>query len=144
MCSATPPPEVYQLHVWWREISPMIWRRLLVRSDSIIANLHYILQMAMGWGGYYLHHFIMRGKRYGIPQPGGLGFPDDSTQVRLADMRLRLRERFHILPDLVVACVIAYRKPPEVGIWTVRNQARVGNRPPSTSTPHWPACFARR
>jgi hypothetical protein len=28
----TAPPEVYQLHVWLREISPMIWRRFLVRS----------------------------------------------------------------------------------------------------------------
>ena len=24
------PAEVYQVHVWRREISPMIWRRLLV------------------------------------------------------------------------------------------------------------------
>jgi Plasmid pRiA4b ORF-3-like protein len=74
MRTATLPPEVYQLHVWWREISPMIWRRLLVSSESLIANLHYILQMAMGWEGYHLHQFIIRGKRYGIPQSGGLGF----------------------------------------------------------------------
>src|SRR5918996_958881 len=40
MHTATPPPEVYQLHVWLREISPMIWRRLLIRSDSTIADLH--------------------------------------------------------------------------------------------------------
>jgi hypothetical protein len=34
--------EVYRLHVWigWiGRISPMIWRRLLVRSDSTIADL---------------------------------------------------------------------------------------------------------
>jgi Plasmid pRiA4b ORF-3-like protein len=74
MRTATPPPDVTQLHVWWREISPMIWRRLLVRSESSIANLQYILQMAMGWEGYHLHHVIIRGKRYGIPQPGGWGF----------------------------------------------------------------------
>ena len=83
------PRKVYQLHVWLREISPLIWRRLLVRSDSIIADLHYTLQMAMGWEGYHLHQFIIRGKRYGVPQPGGLWFPDDPTQVRLADLRLR-------------------------------------------------------
>jgi hypothetical protein len=29
---------VYRLHVWIRQISPMIWRRLLVRSDSTIAD----------------------------------------------------------------------------------------------------------
>jgi hypothetical protein len=94
MRTAIPPPEVYQLHVWVREISPMIWRRLLVRSDSTIADLHYTLQIAMGWEGYHLHKFVIRGKRYGVAQPGGMWFPDDPTQVRLADLRLRLRERF--------------------------------------------------
>jgi hypothetical protein len=34
--------EVFRLHVWIRQISPMIWRRLLVRSDSTIADLHYL------------------------------------------------------------------------------------------------------
>ena len=55
MSTVPSPPEVYQLHVWSREISPMIWRRLLVRSDSTIADLHYTLQIAMGWEGYHLH-----------------------------------------------------------------------------------------
>ena len=32
--------EVYLLHVWIRQISPMIWRRILVRSGSTIADLH--------------------------------------------------------------------------------------------------------
>jgi len=27
----------------------MIWRRLLVRSDSAITDLHHILQIALGW-----------------------------------------------------------------------------------------------
>jgi Plasmid pRiA4b ORF-3-like protein len=94
MSTVTPPPDVYQLHVWLREISPMIWRRLLVRSDSSIADLHYTLQIAMGWEGYHLHQFVIRGKRYGVPQPGGVWFADDPTEVRLADLRLRLRERF--------------------------------------------------
>ena len=31
-------------------------------------------------------------------------------------------------------------KAPEVRIWTLRNQSRVGTVPPSTSTPHCPAC----
>src|SRR6266700_6613945 len=62
MSNVTTPPEVYQLHVWLREISPMISRRLLVRSDSTIADLHSILQIIMGWEGYHLHQFIIRGK----------------------------------------------------------------------------------
>jgi hypothetical protein len=39
---------VYQLRIWLREISPAIWRRLLVRSDSTIADLHYTIQIIMG------------------------------------------------------------------------------------------------
>ena len=49
--------EIYQFHVWIRQISPMIWRRLLVRSDSSIADLHYTLQIAFGWSDEHLNMF---------------------------------------------------------------------------------------
>ena len=52
--------------------------------------------------------------------------------------------RKHIPPDLVVRGITAHRKPPDVRIWRLSNQSRVGTVPPSTSTPHWPACWARR
>ncbi len=42
-------PIVYQLRVVLRGISPLIWRCLLVRSDSTIADLHCALQIAFGW-----------------------------------------------------------------------------------------------
>jgi hypothetical protein len=44
-----PGGEAYRIHVWIRQISPMIWRRLLVDSDSSIADLHHTLQIAFGW-----------------------------------------------------------------------------------------------
>src|ERR1039457_3226111 len=33
-------PQIYQLRLVLRGISPLIWRRLLVRSDSTVAQLH--------------------------------------------------------------------------------------------------------
>ena len=66
--------EVYQLRVFLRQISPMIWRRLLVRSDSTIADLHYTLQIAMGWDDFHLHQFTIRGKHYGVSYECGLIF----------------------------------------------------------------------
>jgi hypothetical protein len=33
----TPGGESYRIHVWIHQISPMLWRRLLVDSDSSIA-----------------------------------------------------------------------------------------------------------
>ena len=32
-------PVAYQLRVWLQGVSPMVWRRLLVRSDSTIAEV---------------------------------------------------------------------------------------------------------
>jgi hypothetical protein len=34
-----------------------IWRRLLVRSDSTITDLHYILQIGFGWSDEHLNRF---------------------------------------------------------------------------------------
>jgi hypothetical protein len=87
------PIEVYQLRVYLREISPLIWRRLLVHSDSTIADLHPTLQISMSWTDFHLHQFVIRGKRYRVSRLGCTGFRDDPKQVRLGDFHCRLKER---------------------------------------------------
>lgn len=72
----------------------MIGRRLLVCSDSTIADLHYTVQIVMGWSDSHLHQFRIHGKAYGVAQPGGLFFEDDPEQVHLADFGFRAREWF--------------------------------------------------
>ena len=87
-------PCVYQFKVALRGISPMIWRRLLLRSDRTIANLHYAIQIAMGWTDAHLNRFHIHGKDYGVAHEGGLTFSDDPERVSLAQFGFRLRERF--------------------------------------------------
>lgn len=87
-------PEVYLLHVWIRQISPMIGRRLLVRSDSTLAALHDTIQIAFGWTDSHLHRFRIHGRDYGVSRLGGPAFSSDARQVRLADFQFRLNERF--------------------------------------------------
>jgi len=48
----------------------------------------------MGWTNSHLHRFLIHGKEYGIAYDGGMGFADDPQQIRVADFRFRLRERF--------------------------------------------------
>jgi Plasmid pRiA4b ORF-3-like protein len=84
--------EVYQLRIWIRKISPQIWRRLLVRSDATIAELHETLQVAFGWSDEHLHRFLIRGKPYGIGRIGGIIFDDNPRQVRLCDFHFRCKE----------------------------------------------------
>src|SRR6266542_3667096 len=92
--SARVAPVVYQLKVVLSGVSTLIWRRLLVRSDSPVADLHATLQLTIGWSDTHLHRFVIHGKDYGSSRIGGIGFSDDSHQVRLADFGFRLRERF--------------------------------------------------
>lgn len=94
MVAEKTPAEVYQLRVWIRQISPAIWRRLLVRSDSTIKDLHYTLQLAMGWSDFHLHRFLIHGKEYGVSRSPGHFFRDRADQVQLADFNFRLLERF--------------------------------------------------
>jgi hypothetical protein len=86
--------DVYLLHVWIRQISPMIWRRLLVRSSSTIADLHYTLQIAFGWSDTHLNLSHIHGQDYGVYHDGRINFSTDPAQVRLSDFRLRVNERF--------------------------------------------------
>jgi hypothetical protein len=77
-----------------RGVSPLIWRRLLVRSDSSIADLHTTLQLALGWSDEHLNRFVVHGREYGVAHPGGLWFRDDPHEARLVDLGLRVSERF--------------------------------------------------
>lgn len=41
--------QIHQLRIHLVGISPMVWRRLLVAGTTELAQLHHILQIAMGW-----------------------------------------------------------------------------------------------
>jgi hypothetical protein len=86
--------QIYQLRVVLRGISPLIWRRLLVRSDSTVAQLHEALQIAFGWDDEHLNRFEIRGREYAVYRDGGGMIGIDATAVRLCDLKLRRLERF--------------------------------------------------
>ncbi len=112
-------PVIYQLKVLLLGISPMIWRRLLVKSDSTIADLHYTLQIAIGWENIHLHHFIIHGKQYGINQLGGIIFSDCASVVKLFRFGFRAKEQFLYEYDFSIH--------PAAGAWRYwwRHQIRV-------------------
>jgi hypothetical protein len=87
-------PEVDQHHVRTRPISPMIGRRLLVRSDTSLADLHATIQIAFGWTDAHLHRFRIHGRDDGVSREGGLGFSQGAREVRLIDFQFRCNERF--------------------------------------------------
>ena len=92
------PPEengVMQLKVWLLEISPMIWRRLLVPSACTLHELHGVIQVAMGWEGIHLYQFCLRAAHYGSCELSA-----SSPEVTLAALCLRQGARFICEYDL--------------------------------------------
>jgi hypothetical protein len=65
MTASSALPSLYQLRVVLRGISPLIWRRLLVHSDTTLAHLHAILQIVFAWSDEHLHGFHIHGQEYG-------------------------------------------------------------------------------
>lgn len=83
-------PNALQMHVSLDEVEPAIYRRLVVPLGTTLAELHHILQAAMGWTDSHLHQFEIGGLRFGPLElnedmPDDFGQAFDSAQVRLYD-----------------------------------------------------------
>jgi hypothetical protein len=88
------PIAIYQLRVLLCGVSPLVWRRLLVISETSLAELHEILRTAFDWSGEHVHRFLIYGVAYGVPCLGGMFFREDARRVPLSRFRLHCGERF--------------------------------------------------
>jgi hypothetical protein len=78
---------VYTLDVRVRDISPPIWRTIEIAGASTLEDLHYALQVAMGWSNSHLHQFTIADRSYGMVDI------DDADELRLEDeRRFRLQD----------------------------------------------------
>jgi len=88
------PQSIYQLRLVLSRISPMVWCRLLVSSETSVAQLHTYIQIAFDWRSEHLHRFHIQGKDYGIAYQGGISFDDNPHRVPRSCFRLHQREYF--------------------------------------------------
>ena len=75
---------------------PPVWRRLQLRADTRLDQLHEIIQAALGWENYHMHVFSFGGEEFGIPDRE-LGFSDE-RQVTLGEL-IDLGARFRYTYD---------------------------------------------
>jgi hypothetical protein len=87
-------PNAYQFRVVVQGISPLIWRRLLIRSDMSLATLYTTLQVVFAWSDVHLHSFRIDGKEDGSAHLGGPSFDVEPRHVPLGALRLHRGERF--------------------------------------------------
>jgi hypothetical protein len=91
---------VYQLKVTLRNIHPLIWRRIQVWENVTLAQLHRVLQMAMGWEDCHLHEFQIGGKIYAVPDLDDERKIIDVKRTRIHDVIQQVGTEFEYVYDL--------------------------------------------
>ncbi|GAA2884410.1 hypothetical protein GCM10010472_48170 [Pseudonocardia halophobica] len=85
-----------RLRISMRDVEPAVVRVIDVPAVVSLAELHELLQAALGWTDSHLHQFTADGVRYGLPDPDW----DDLAVQDEAATRLRdLPPRFEYLYD---------------------------------------------
>ncbi|MEQ1712829.1 MAG: plasmid pRiA4b ORF-3 family protein, partial [Hyphomicrobium sp.] len=83
-------PNAVEVHVALDDIKPEIWRRLIVPLNTTLAQLHHIMQAAMGWTDSHLHEFDIGGLRYGDQDMLNEDrFEDDAQAFDAGEVRLK-------------------------------------------------------
>ncbi|HUX53843.1 MAG TPA: plasmid pRiA4b ORF-3 family protein [Williamwhitmania sp.] len=83
--------QIYQVQVTLKDSKPKIWRRLLIPSDMLLADLHKVIQTSMGWTNSHLHQFIKDKKFYEVRQPDD-DFWNDFKSIDYKKKKIRVSD----------------------------------------------------
>jgi hypothetical protein len=87
--------DAYQFLITLLEVSPLVWRRVVVPGHYTFWDLHVAIQDAMGWEDYHLHQFELVNPR--THRLERIGLPDDEDSLEyqiLSDRKERISSYF--------------------------------------------------
>jgi hypothetical protein len=90
---AAVPVQIYQLKVTLREVRPPVWRRFHVRSDMMLEQLHWALQLIVGWTDSHLHQFRAARAASGRARSAQVVESEDERRVILAEVLRKPKDR---------------------------------------------------
>ena len=85
--------EIYQIQIALKGFSPKIWRRVQMYSDTLLPDVHKIIQTTMGWSNCHLHQFIKNGRFYSRPSPDDELETIDYRKIKVSDMLKREKDK---------------------------------------------------
>ena len=74
---------------------PPIWRRIVVREDMWLQQLHDVIQIAFDWFDYQTHVFAVGDSQYGNPIKNEALTIEDDRDVTLEDIDLAIYEKVY-------------------------------------------------
>lgn len=87
----------FRLRVTLADIEPLIWRRVLVRADTTLHELHRAIQLLFQWYDYHLYRFDVGNRVFEAPDEEAEG--EDSTKARLGRLGLSAGDAFSYTYD---------------------------------------------
>jgi len=90
---------VYELKVTLEGTDPPIWRRIRVPCQITLADLHLVLQAAMGWENDHLYEFEVGKRRIGESSHDSDNRREDADRVQLRDVATRNGARLAYVYD---------------------------------------------
>jgi hypothetical protein len=78
---------IYQIQIALKGFKPKIWRRILIPSNMLLSEFHYVIQGVMGWENAHLHQFIKDRIFYSEPLEDLDDLDtEDYTGIRVSDL----------------------------------------------------------
>src|ERR1035437_413441 len=85
--------EIYQIQISLKGFTPKIWRRIQIFSDTLLPDLHRIIQTTMGWTNSHLHQFIKNGQFYSTPSPDDEMDSIDYRKIKVVDLLKKEKDK---------------------------------------------------
>jgi hypothetical protein len=83
---------VYQLKITLAEVKPSVWRRVIVPSSVLLAELHDIVQIAMGWENAHVHQFTRKIPRGEIAGPKSRAAIKTESRIQVDELLLHEKD----------------------------------------------------
>lgn len=94
-------PKIYQFKVTLRYLEPPIWRRFQVEDEMTFEDLHYVIQIVMGWEMSHLYAFTVNQQTItdgeSLAEMGEDGFEAEETELK--ELIKKEKTTFHYLYD---------------------------------------------
>ena len=88
-----PSKKIYQLKISLLNSKPSIWKRIQLDSDTLLPDLHKIIQTSMGWTNSHLHQFIHNDKTYAAPDTWGDLNSRDYQKIKIDKILLHEKDK---------------------------------------------------
>jgi Plasmid pRiA4b ORF-3-like protein len=85
--------KAYELKVTLQGIRPLVWRRVKVRSDITLEDLHRVLRVVMGWTDSHMHAFRSVGRGAKVRTGSPAVERDQERRTRLDELLRKPKER---------------------------------------------------